>query len=109
MARGAAPPLRARADKADAGTLRPFEHRPDDAFRAVVEDDLPGRAELEGKVVEEPGPACARDRHAGDLDRAVPAMIGDLIAHEVERPALHRPVRRPSSDPIPSRQRAALP
>jgi hypothetical protein len=63
---------------------------------------------------------CARDRHVDDLARAEPAMvvdhvqhpeppvIGELVAHEVEGPALHRPVRRLNGDPIPSRQLAAL-
>lgn len=45
--------------QADAGALRPFEHRPAGAFGSIVEDDLLRQAELEGEFVEEPGYSSA--------------------------------------------------
>jgi hypothetical protein len=43
-----------------------------------------------------------------DVQHPEPPVIGELVAHEVEGPALHRPVRRLNGDPIPSRQLAPL-
>src|SRR5579859_6050338 len=78
------------------GPLRPVEHRTARAFRAVVENYFRRQAKVHGQLVKIAGNAGAGDREVDDLpgtEPAVvvhdvedpkPALVGQLIAHEVE-------------------------
>jgi len=68
-------------------------------------------------VTSQPG---AGHRDVGDLSRAEPTVVvddvqdsepavgGQLVAHEVERPSLHRPLRHLRRDPVTARQLSPL-
>lgn len=43
-----------------------------------------------------------------DIQHPEAPAVGELVADEVERPALHRPLRNLRGDPIPPRQLAPL-
>jgi len=102
------------------GPFGPFEHGTRGPLGAVVEDDLLWQAEAFAQIIKEPGEPSAGDRHIDDLtgaelaviindvENAEPPIIGKLIAHEIQRPALHRPVRHSDDYPIPPRQLTPL-
>lgn len=103
-----------------ASAFRPLEHRAAGAFRPVVENDLLGQAVDLPNLVQVSGEPGTRDREIDDLARTEPAMvinvvedpepatIDELIAHEVQRPALHRPRRHLRGKPISPGQFAPL-
>ena len=43
-----------------------------------------------------------------NIEDPEPAMVGKLVAHEVERPALHRPLRNLSCDTVAPGELTAL-
>ena len=84
----------------DAAPLRPQEHRFRRELGAVVTDDRLRQRSAARETIELVHDALAREREVDDLQHALaaeviddvehpePAAVGELIRHEVDRPAL---------------------
>ena len=87
-----------------------------DSGSSSIENDLFRQADALRQVVEKPHDPGPGNRDIDDLARTYAAVIvdevqdpeppavGQLVAHEIHGPALHRPFRRLGRDAIPARQ-----
>ena len=100
--------------------LRPFEDRLRGQLGTVVPNQALGKTPELGQVIEEAGEPFTGDRQIDELTGTFPAVVvddvedaepaprGELVRHEVQRPAPQRPIRNRQWQAVAPRQSVAV-